>query len=75
MVKVYTKDKCQPCKATKREMGKNGVAYEEIDIETTPGASDYIKSLGFMQAPVVITDDDAWSGFIPDKIKSLATTV
>jgi glutaredoxin-like protein NrdH len=27
--------------------------------------------MGFMSAPVVITDDDSWAGFKPDKINGL----
>ena len=28
--------------------------------------------MGYMQAPVVVTDNDHWSGFRPDKIATLA---
>jgi glutaredoxin-like protein NrdH len=31
-----------------------------------------VKELGYLQAPVVITDEDHWSGFRPDKISELA---
>lgn len=72
MVKVYTKENCPPCKATKRKLDKEGIAFEEVPLESTPGASDYIKSLGYMQAPVVITPEDSWSGYIPGKIVELA---
>jgi len=34
-----------------------------------------VKSLGYMQAPVVVTDDGHWSGFRPDKIASLAAAI
>ena len=30
-----------------------------------------VKSLGYVQAPVVITSQDHWSGFRPDKIKAI----
>lgn len=36
-------------------------------------AIEQVKSLGYVQAPVVITDEDHWSGFRPDKIDELAT--
>ena len=35
-------------------------------------ALERLKSLGYMQAPVVVTDQDHWSGFRPDKIEELA---
>ena len=34
-------------------------------------ALEMVKSLGYLQAPVVITDDDHWAGFRPDKIAAL----
>ena len=37
-----------------------------------PDALEHVKSLGFVQAPVVVTDTDSWSGFRPDKIKGIA---
>jgi glutaredoxin-like protein NrdH len=33
------------------------------------------RALGYLQAPVVVTDDDHWSGFRPDKIATLAVQV
>lgn len=35
-------------------------------------ALERVKALGYLQAPVVITDEDHWSGFRPDKIDELA---
>ena len=35
-------------------------------------ALEQVKALGYLQAPVVITDEDHWSGFRPDKIDELA---
>ena len=38
-----------------------------------PAALEQVKALGYLQAPVVITDEDHWSGFRPDKIDELAS--
>lgn len=73
MVQLFTKPNCQPCKATKRVLNSKGVPYEEIDISTNEAAREKIKGLGFMQAPVIITDDDSWSGFNPAKLGALAS--
>ena len=37
-----------------------------------PAALERVRGLGFMQAPVVVTETDSWSGFRPDKIAELA---
>ena len=42
------------------------------DLTEEPGARDVVKAMGYMQAPVVVTDSDHWSGFRPDKIATLA---
>jgi mycoredoxin len=41
-VKVYTTSWCPDCRAAKRVLGEKGVAFEEIDIEKTPGALEIV---------------------------------
>ena len=53
-------------------LNKAGVAYDVVDITEDADALAKVKSLGYVQAPVVITGEDHWSGFRPDKIKALA---
>lgn len=69
---MYSKPLCVQCDATKRALNKAGVAYDVVDITEDADALDRIKSMGYVQAPVVITEQDHWSGFRPDKIKSLS---
>lgn len=70
---VYSKPLCVQCDATKRALDKADLAYETVDITEDPEALAHVKSLGYVQAPVVITEDGHWSGFRPDKIKEVAT--
>ncbi len=72
-VTVYTKPACVQCNATYRALDKNGITYQSVDISQDPDALERLRALGYMQAPVVITDQDHWSGFRPDKIASLAS--
>ena len=72
MVTVYTKPSCVQCDATKRMMDKLKIKYNSVDITVDTEAFDMIIAKGFKSAPVVITDDDSWSGFNPDKISELA---
>jgi glutaredoxin-like protein NrdH len=71
MVTVYTKPSCVQCDATKRMMDKLDIKYETVDITLDTEAFDMIISKGFKSAPVVITNDDSWAGFNPDKISGL----
>ncbi len=70
-ITVYTKPMCVQCDATKRALNKAGIAYTTVDITEDADALAKVKSMGFMQAPVVTTANDAWAGFRPDKIKAI----
>lgn len=70
-ITVYTKPACVQCKATYKALDKQGVDYKLVDITEVPEARDYVMSLGYLQAPVVVAGEDHWSGFRPDRIKAL----
>ena len=69
---VYTKPSCVQCNATYRALDSKGIDYEVLDLSEDPVALEHVKSLGYLQAPVVVTDEGHWSGFRPDKIDELA---
>ncbi len=72
MTTVYTKPSCVQCDMTKKMLDKNGIEYNTVDITQDPAAYEMIVGMGFMAAPVVITDNDAWAGFNPEKINAIA---
>ena len=72
-ITVYTKPSCVQCTATYRALDSKGIEYEVLDLSQDPAALEQVKALGYLQAPVVITDEDHWSGFRPDKIDELAS--
>lgn len=74
-ITVYTKPACVQCNATYRALDKRGISYETVDVTVDDAALARIKDLGYLQAPVVITEDDHWSGFRPDKIAELETAL
>jgi glutaredoxin-like protein NrdH len=71
-VTVYTKVNCVQCEATKRHLDKLNVAYETVDVTNDVAALDKLISLGYRSAPVVVTDNDSWAGYVPDKLDGLA---
>ena len=71
-ITVYSKPNCVQCDATYRALDKRGLDYTVVDISQDAEALDMVRSLGYMQAPVVVADDEHWSGFRPDKIADLA---
>ncbi|CAG7844014.1 Glutaredoxin-like protein NrdH [Pseudoclavibacter triregionum] len=74
-IAVYSKPSCVQCTATYRALDKQGIEYEIFDVSVDEKALEAVKELGYLQAPVVVTEDDHWSGFRPDKISTLASRV
>ncbi|BDI24113.1 glutaredoxin-like protein NrdH [Herbiconiux sp. L3-i23] len=74
-ITVYSKPSCVQCTATYRALDKKGLEYEIFDVSIDEKALQAVKELGYMQAPVVVTDDDHWSGFRPDRIEELAAKI
>ncbi|UTT41335.1 glutaredoxin-like protein NrdH [Glutamicibacter mishrai] len=72
MVTVYSKPSCVQCNATYNALNKKGIAFVKVDMSQDLEALELVKGLGYWKAPVVVTDDDHWSGFRPDKIEGLA---
>ncbi len=70
-VTVFTKYRCPQCEATKRQLTKQGVDFEVVDLADNPSTLEQLQQAGFRQAPVVITPDASWSGYRPDLIKEL----
>lgn len=71
-ITVYTKPQCPQCGATIKALNKAGITFDTVDITTNTDAREYVMALGYLQAPVVVTDTEHWSGFRPDRCKSLA---
>lgn len=72
-VTVYVKPACVQCNATKRALDKHAIGYECVDLAADDNARDYVMSLGYLEAPViVVSDEEHWSGYRPDRIGALA---
>ena len=70
-VKIYTLPSCVQCDATKRSFKSKGIEYTEISLQDEPGALEYVKTLGYQAAPVIVAGESHWSGFRPDMIATL----
>lgn len=65
---IYTSPHCDKCTKTVGEYERRHWPVRTIDVEQTPGALHALTAMGFTQLPVVITDEDEWSGYRLDKI-------
>lgn len=56
---------------TKNVLTREGVDFDVIDVEADPKALEYVRSLGYSAAPVVVADGEHWSGFKPERIRAV----
>lgn len=70
---VYSLPDCFKCDQTKTMMELLDIPFIEVDLSKDDAARRDVRDIyGFSSAPVVVTADDAWSGFDPKRIKELA---
>ncbi len=56
---LYTAAWCRDCREAKRFLEKHQIAYQEIDIERTPGAADeVIRHVGKRAIPQFVIDGE-----------------
>ena len=62
-IKMYTTPWCGDCRIAKRFLKEQGIAYEEIDIEQTEGAAEYVMSIndGKRKVPTFELDGRAFN--------------
>jgi glutaredoxin-like protein NrdH len=71
MVTVYTIPACPQCETTKSFLKKAEIEHRIIDVSKDAEAYNFIKGLGYTQAPVVVFEDRHWSGFRFDELNAL----
>lgn len=70
-ITIYTRNDCVQCHATKRAIENRGLTFDLINLDLHPEALDDLRAQGYRQLPVVVTDQESWSGFRPDLINRL----
>ncbi|MDR1392826.1 MAG: glutaredoxin-like protein NrdH [Bifidobacteriaceae bacterium] len=74
-VTVYSQPACPQCHATYRALERAGIAYSVVNLSDAVPSLEYVRSLGYLQAPVVVAGSEHWSGFRPDRIAALADSL
>jgi glutaredoxin-like protein NrdH len=59
---------------------RKGITAKKVLVDENPEALEYIKGLGYSEAPVIVVTDgdkviDHWSGFSDDKLRELKELV
>lgn len=48
-----------------------GITYHEHNVDEDPKALEYLIERGLRSLPVVVTEDDTWTGLRMDKLNNL----
>ena len=70
-VEVYGKPGCMQCKFTVKELEKQDIPHQYIDISVNEVAAEQVKSMGFTTLPVVVAGESKWAGLKLDNIRGL----
>ena len=70
-VTVYSKADCMQCNFTKKWLKERNIPYTELNIKEDEEALLKVKEMGYQAVPVIVTEDDSWYGFQPDKLAKL----
>lgn len=79
-IELYSKPACIQCNQSKKTLDKLGLEYSVTDVTEDPQAYEFVVSLGFRAAPVLIIKDsegnvlDQWAGFQPEKLNALVNS-
>jgi glutaredoxin-like protein NrdH len=71
MIIIYTNPNCSQCEMTKRHLSVNDVKFEVKNVVDSPEIIPLIQEKGYKTAPIVVTDDDSWSGYNLAKLNEL----
>jgi mycoredoxin len=72
-IRMYTMSSCSDCRAAKRFLTENGVAFEDINIEEVPGAAEVvIQATGGKRTVPTFDIDGSFVTFSPFSRKKLS---
>lgn len=67
-ISVYSTPNCPQCRMTKKILSEAAIPFIDVDLSQDAEAMAMVKELGYVAAPVVITDTAHWSGFRHEKL-------
>lgn len=67
-VKMYSARWCRDCRAAKQFLDVHGIAYEEIDVDANPAASDEVfHHVGKRAIPQLVIDGEWFQPYAPGR--------
>jgi len=67
-VQVYTAAWCRDCRAAKRFLDANGIAYTEVNVDADPAASaEILRRVGKRAVPQLVIDGEWFQPYTPGR--------
>ena len=70
-ITVYTMPNCVQCEQSKRYLDTKQVEYSVVDISEDSKAYEFVTSLGYKSAPIIVAGNDHWSGFRLERLNGI----
>lgn len=70
-ITVYTMPNCVQCEQSKRYLDTKQVEYSVVDISENSEAYEFVTSLGYKSAPIIVAGNDHWSGFRLERLNGI----
>jgi len=75
MITVYGQPGCQPCRLAMRQLDKEEVPYNYVDLTEHPEKLQQFKEAGVQSTPIIETPTERFTGLQPERIRDAATEV
>lgn len=75
MITIYGQPDCHPCRLAQRQLDKEQVPYDYVDLTQHPHMRRQFHQQGLLSTPIIETPTERFTGLQPDRIKAAAQEV
>jgi len=72
MITIYGQPNCQPCRLARKQLDKEGVPYDYVDLSERPDKLQQFKDQGLQSTPIIETPTERFTGLQPERIQQAA---
>jgi glutaredoxin-like YruB-family protein len=70
-VTMYATDWCPHCRNARQYFAAKGIAFTEVNVETSPAGREEYRALGGKGVPLIVVGDKVMRGFSPQRFEAL----
>lgn len=72
MITIYGQPNCQPCRLARKQLDKEGIPYDYVDLTQRPDKLEQFKAQGLQATPIIETPTERFTGLQPNRIQQAA---